>query len=74
MQNFKVVKTDFSFKETGHKFKLIFYGASSVKYIDLSYIPRNHMNLINFDDMVVRKFQIEFLVGNLSIEIVIVFI
>ncbi|XP_050908649.1 uncharacterized protein LOC127122340 [Lathyrus oleraceus] len=70
----KVAKNDFSFKEISHKFKLIFYGISSAKTADLPNISQNHMNLISFDDILAEKFQSEFLVGNLSVEILLVFI
>lgn len=64
MPNFKVPKSDFSFKATNHKFKLIFCGASSAKISYLLDIPQNHMKLISSGDILAGKFQYEFLVGN----------
>lgn len=52
----------------------MFCDASSVKTTDLPAIPQSHMNLISFDDILAEKFQLEFLVGNLSVQILMVFI
>lgn len=69
MQNFKIVKNDFSFKATTHNFKLIFYGATSTNAANLFDIPLNHFKFTSLVDMLAEKFQFEFLVGHLRVSI-----
>lgn len=69
MQNFKVAKNDLSFKATTHNFKLFFYGATFAEAAYLSDIPLNHFKFTSLADMLAGKFQHEFLVGNLRVNI-----
>ncbi|CAI8590568.1 unnamed protein product [Vicia faba] len=57
MQNFKVSSNDFSFKSTDHKFKLIFCGSTSVKKVQLSEIPLNHLKLIGINAIIEGKYR-----------------
>ncbi|CAI8608107.1 unnamed protein product [Vicia faba] len=57
MQNFKVSSNDFSFKSTDHKFKLIFCGSTSVKKVQLSDIPLNHLKLIGINAIIEGKYR-----------------
>ncbi|CAI8610750.1 unnamed protein product [Vicia faba] len=57
MQNFKVSSNDFSFKSTDHKFKLIFCGSTSIKKVQLSEIPLNHLKLIGINAIIEGKYR-----------------
>lgn len=69
MQNFNVSKNDFSFKATTHKFKLILCAATFVNAAYLPDIPLNHFRLTSLTNMLVGKFQPEFLTGSLTVDI-----
>ncbi|XP_058725489.1 uncharacterized protein LOC131596764 [Vicia villosa] len=66
MQNFKVLKNDFSFKSTNHSYKLVLCGSTSVKKTDLPDIPAYYLNLLGLDAIVEGMFQSNVLVDILG--------